>query len=758
MPAVAPPNRLAKKRSSTPAIVGLSIAIFLLFAVIFAQATFKLSFLQPDTSEETLIFAALSAFIFLLFVALTFVLLRTLLRLYVERRSGVMGSRLRSRMVMGALLLSLGPVIFLFLFSYGLINRSIEKWFSRPVEEVQYQTGVVASLLSDYAGDNARVEAERIAASAEAQKSFETGNFTLVLDEFRRSEVSLQKGFAFALDDGIAGASFRAPQPWPLLRDHLPLNQPAGSKPSPFEIFGKTYVLGRAAVGSRGQILVAMPLPQNYSAVLRDIEQSQQQYEELRKQRRRLRRTYLGYLLLLTVGVLFASTWLALYLSKMVTRPLLALAEATQEISRGRLDYRVDVQADSEIGQLVDSFNRMAADLEASRTNIEASRADLADVNVQVEQRNRHIETILESIPTGVLSLDAAHRVVHMNGAVLRLLRLDTSNGGAEHTLGELFPEEFKADLEHLLRKSDRMGMTASQMEIVTPRVSLSVAVTVASLDAPAQSQPADREPMGYVVVIEDITDLLRAQKQTAWSEVARRVAHEIKNPLTPIALSAERIRRHLERGATPDEPSLKIIRNCAETIGSSVQTVRMLVDEFSTLARFPTSRPVASDINQIVNSALSMFDGRLSGIRLQKLLATDLPLVQADPEAIKRAIANLVDNAAEALQQAMVKQVVISTALAAPRDMVEITVADTGHGVTPAVKEKLFLPYFSTKKRGTGLGLAIVSRIIEDHGGTIRVEENSPIGTRFIVELPVASSGEADATPVQHAYRPDRG
>lgn len=757
MPSAAPPIRPEKKRSRTPAIVALSIAIFLLFGVIFAQATFKLSFLQPDTSEETLIFAALSAFIFLLFVALTFVLLRTLVRLYVERRSGVMGSRLRSRMVLGALLLSLGPVIFLFLFSYGLINRSIEKWFSRPVEDVQYRTGIVASLLSDYAADNARVEAERIASSPDAKKSFSTGNFTWVLEEFRSSEVSLQGGFAIAVEDGRAEASYHAPQAWPLLRDHLPLNGPADVKGRSFEVLGKTYVLGQAKAGPSGQILVAMPLPANYSAALRDIEQAQQQYEELRKQRRRLRRTYLGYLLLLTVGVLFASTWLALYLSKMVTRPLLALAEATQEISRGRLDTRVDVQAGSEIGQLVNSFNRMAADLEASRASIEASRADLADINVQLEQRNRHIETILESIPTGVLSLDASRHVVHMNSAVQRLLHLDPQTSPRLQKMGDLFPEDVTADLEHLLRKADRMGMTGSQLEIGTARVNLNVAVTVASLDSPARANDPAAQPMGYVVVLEDITDLLRAQKQTAWSEVARRVAHEIKNPLTPIALSAERIRRHLERGTPPDEASLKIIRNCADTIGSSVQTVRMLVDEFSTLARFPTSRPVASDINQIVDSALLMFDGRLSGIRVNKRLSAHLPAVQADPDAIKRAIANLVDNAAEALQQALVKEISITTSLAAPRDMVEITVSDTGHGVTPAVKEKLFLPYFSTKKRGTGLGLAIVSRIIEDHHGSIRVEENAPIGTRFIVELPVASAVN-EAAPVQNAHHPDRG
>ncbi|HZM10504.1 MAG TPA: ATP-binding protein [Candidatus Limnocylindrales bacterium] len=757
MSPVTPPNRPDHKRSRTPAIVGLSIAVFLLFAIIFSQATFNLTFLQPDTSEETLIFAALSALIFLLFVALTFVLLRILLRLYAERKTGVMGSKLRSRMVMGALLLSLGPVIFLFLFSYGLINRSIEKWFSRPVEDVQYRTGVVAALLTDYAADNARVEAERIASSPAAKKSFETDNFTLVMEEFRRSEVSLQGGFAFAVANDRAEASFHAPQPWPLLHDRLPMKESAENKPKSFDILGKTYVLGRAVVGPGAQILVAMPLPANYSLALRDIEQAQQQYQELRKQRRRLRRTYLGYILMLTVGTLFASTWLALYLSKMVTRPLVALAEATQEISRGHLDYRVDVQVGSEIGQLVNSFNQMAADLEASRASIEASRADLADVNVQIEQRNRHIETILESIPTGVLSLDASRHVVHMNGAVERLLHLDPSPAQAARTLEELLPDDVTEDLEHLMRKADRMGTTTSQMEIVTSRVNLNVAVTVASLDSPARVQEPLAQRMGYVVVLEDMTDLLRAQKQTAWSEVARRVAHEIKNPLTPIALSAERIRRHLERGAPPDAASLKIIRNCVDTIGSSVQTVRTLVDEFATLARFPASRPMPSDINSIVESALLMFDGRLSGIRVQKILASGLPPVHADPDAIKRAIANLVDNAAEAMQGSMVKEIVISTALAEERDSVEIVLSDTGHGVTPALKEKLFLPYFSTKKRGTGLGLAIVSRIVEDHHGSIRVEENTPIGTRFIVELPVASAMAVEPSE-QHAHHSDRG
>ena len=551
-----PPIRPKQKPNRTPAIVALSICIFFLFAIIFAQATFNLTFLQPDTSEETIIFAAVSALIFLLFVALTFVLLRTLLRLYAERKTGALGSKFRSQMVLGALLLSLGPVIFLFLFSYGLMNRSIEKWFSRPVEDVQYRTNVIVSLLTQYAATNADAEAQRIAATPDAQKSFHTGNFSYMMDEFRRSELTLQGGFAFAIVDGRAEASFHAPEAWPLLQQQAAAEGGIGAgkgvrHPGPDVRPGPRARRQRRDPGGHAAARKLL-------AVLRDLERSQQQYEDLRVQRRRLKRTYMGFLLLLTVAVLFVSTWLALYLSKMVTRPLVALAEATHEISRGRLDYRVDVQAGSEIGKLVESFNRMAADLEASRANIETSGRELADMNVQLEQRTRHSETILESVPSGVLSLDASRRVLHSNRAARRLLRLDEDPPRRAETLHDLFPADVVSDLEHLLRKADRMGSTTSQMEIVTPRANLNVAITAASLDSTGQSPSASRQRMGYIVVFEDITDLLRAQKQTAWREVARRIAHEIKNPLTPIALSAERIRRHLERGTPPDAASLE--------------------------------------------------------------------------------------------------------------------------------------------------------------------------------------------------------
>src|SRR6202140_4692295 len=744
------PTRLPNTSKRKQYIILLAIAVFFLLAILVSQTAFDLTLLRPGNNQQIVVFYALSLLISLLFVALTFVLARNLLKLFAERRLGVLGSKFRTRMVVGALLLSFVPVMVMYWFAYGLMNRSIDKWFSTPVEEVRADTHAMATLLGEYAAQNARAEAMAIAASPDTQRSFSGHGFSAAASEFQNHEITLQGGFAIALLDGNPEASFNAPAPWPLLKPRLPLADLTAARPTPFTWNQTEYTLGSAAVGSNGLILVAIPLPKEFSQTVTQVESSQQRYFELARERRLVRRTYMGLLLLLTMMVLFVTSWLALFLSKLVTRPLAALAEATQEISRGRLDYRIDVSAADEIGDLVRSFNQMAEELETSRRQIEASSRNASAANAELDQRRRQTETILESIPTGVLSLDANRRVTHANQALLRMFQPENGHhGGARMlrgaTMADVFPSEVLEDFEPLLRRADRMGMTTSQMEMQLPRSSLNVAVTVATLRH-------QEEGSGYVVVFEDLSDLLKAQKQTAWREVARRVAHEIKNPLTPIALSAERIQRHLDR-ATPNDPaSAAVVRSCAETIAGAVETVRRLVDEFSTMARFPVAKPQPADINDVIENALSMFNGRLEGIDVHKSLASDLPKVMADSEAIKRAVANLVDNAAEASQDSVVREIEISTALVATRDAVEITVADTGHGVTRELKEKLFLPYFSTKKRGTGLGLAIVSRIVADHHGSIRVEENRPVGTRFIVELPVVPEPTPAAATAQHA------
>ena len=724
-------------------VITLAVASFLLLAILVSQASFNLKFISPDSNQQLLFFAGLSALIFLLFVALSVVLGRNLLKLYAERRLGVVGSKFRTRLVVVNLLLTFLPVIALFWFSYGLMNRSIDKWFSQPVEEVRADTAAMASLISEYAGQNVTTEAQSIAQSEEVTKSFADRSFAPALDEFREHDSTLQGGFVIALADGNAEASHSMPAPWSAIKDHFPLQQALRGEHPHFRWQQTDYIVGAAPVG-RGAIIVAMPLPAKFAETEKQIQESQQRYIELAKQRKLVRRTYIGFLSLLTVLVLFASTWLALFLSKLVNRPVAALAAGTEAISKGQLDYRVDIRATDELAELVQSFNSMAEQLESSRGMIDASSRELGAANEALERRRRYIETILESIPTGVISIDAGRRVTLVNAAFQRMFSPDrqeyTKPGALTNSpLSEVLPGDLVADLEPLLRRADRMGMTAANLELTLPHAKFNVAVTVSAL------QHGD-ERLGYVLVFEDLSDLLRAQKQAAWREVARRVAHEIKNPLTPIALSAERIQRHLAKGTAPDEASRSVIRACAETISNAVETVRALVDEFSVLARFPASHPQPASLNNLVDSALTMFNGRLEGIRVHTDLSSDLPSVMADPEAIKRAIANLVDNAAEAMQDAVLREITISTALVATRDVVELAVSDTGHGVSREMKERLFLPYFSTKQRGTGLGLAIVNRIVEDHHGSIRVEENKPVGSRFVVELPVAT--EAVGTP----------
>jgi two-component system, NtrC family, nitrogen regulation sensor histidine kinase NtrY len=740
----------SRKRSSRKKIIViLAVLGLLLFGVLLSLSSFNLTFINPKTNQQAVSLVALALLVSLLFGTLIFVLGRNLIKLFAERRLGVLGSKFRTRLVVGSLLLSFLPVIVMFWFAYGLMNRPIERWFSTPVEEVQHDTKLMASLLSRYAAENARVEAASIASSPEAQHAFEGHSFSGVLNEFRLHQSTLQGGFVIAIDEGNAEASLGAPAVWLLLKPGIPQLPLSPGQPQYITWNGIEYILGSAPVGDHGEILVAMPLPENFAETRKQLEASQQRYLELRNQRRQVRLTYMAILWLLTGMVLFASMWLALFLSRLVTRPVAALAEATQEISRGNLNYRVEVQASDELGDLVHSFNLMAEELQTSRRQIEASSHELSAANSELEQRRQHIETILESIPTGVLSLDAGLHVGHVNQALLRMLRPSeeptrTATILTGASLRDLFPLEVLQELEPLLRRADRMGTTTTQMELTIQRAPLNVAVTVATL------QHKDQR-IGYVLVFEDLSDLLRAQKQVAWREVARRVAHEIKNPLTPIALSADRILRHLGRGAPVETGSVEVVRGCAEVISSSVETVRTLVNEFSTLASFPTSQPRPSDLNAIIESALSLFNGRLDGIRVRTLLATDLPKVMADADAIKRAMANLVDNAAEALQDSSLKEIEIATALVASQDVVEVSVADSGNGVTQELKEKLFLPYFSTKKRGTGLGLAIVSRIVEDHHGSIRVEENKPVGARFVVELPVATNSAALPAQTQH-------
>ena len=738
------------------AVVALGGGMFLLLLVLAALNAFNLPFLRPHGTGQIFLFTALSVIAFLLLLTLLVLLFRNIVKLLADQRSRVLGSRIRSRMLVGALLLSFAPAVFMFLFSFGLLNRSMERWFSQPASQLREDSTRVSLELSQYAAANARAEAESLAGSPSLLHAVQTGNTEALLREIGTHRITLEGGFAVVFRNGAAIGQYQLPQDtgraiirsWmdeaeaDVAQGHETLTatvlRAAQRSDVPMLVSGKDeYVLGEASTGDGGIVVAGLPLPPGLSATVQDIRSGARDYQTLYRDRRRIRTTYLLLLFLLTTLVFFASSWLALFLSKQVTRPVEALADAMDAVAAGHYAHRVKVEATEELGELVRSFNRMAEDLEESRALAETSTTQLSAANRALEERRSELETVLETIPSGVVTLDPQMCVLQANRASRNLLSPRNHHDLSGMPLESILPRDIADELIVLLRRSKRMGLAATEIELPGPRGALNVTATIARLEL-----GKDRE--GCILVLEDVTDFLHAQRQVAWKEVAQRVAHEIKNPLTPIALSAERIRRHVDR-PTPDSDS--VIRKCSDVILGSVQTMRRLVDQFASLAQFPTSRPKVYDLNSIVESALALFAGRLQHIRIVQRLGTGIPPVLADPEALKRALANLIDNAAEAMQSSLLRELTIETALIEGHTTAEIVVSDTGHGLNDEMRERLFLPYFSTKQRGTGLGLAIASKIIQEHSGAIRAEQNSPTGARFIIELPLADAKSVHET-----------
>jgi PAS domain S-box-containing protein len=425
-----------------------------------------------------------------------------------------------------------------------------------------------------------------------------------------------------------------------------------------------------------------------------------------------------------------------MFLSKQITRPVEALADAMDEIAAGKYEHRVGLVSSGEMAELIRSFNHMAEDLDASRKLAETSSAQLTAANQAIEERRRELEIILETIPSGVVTLDASGSVLQSNRAFSVLVGQGENAGLRGHKLDSFLPPECIDEFSGVIRRGHRMGAASTEIEFHLRGRNMHLAVTSARLEL-------GRGRAGTVLVVEDTSELLRAQRQLAWKEVAQRVAHEIKNPLTPIALSAERIGRHLDRNQA-DSPS--VIRKCSEVILSCVGTLRTLVDQFSALAQFPAPQPRPCDMNQIAEEALALFAGRLGNITVKRDLEPGLPLVVADHEAIRRAFANLIDNAAEAMQGSLLRILGLRTSLSEDASAIDVEVSDTGHGLTDEIRERLFLPFYSTKHRGTGLGLSIAAKIVQEAGGSIRAESNAPKGARFLVRLPLMETVQSPA------------
>ena len=776
-------------------VIALGVGSLVFFLGFAALNAFNWKFLNPATLQQIVAFTALSAVALVLFLVVMLMLGRNLLKLYADERSHVMGSRLRTRLLVGATLVSLVPLFFMFVFSYGLMNRAVDRWFTQPVTRMRDDSNRIALELSQYSSANARAEAESIAAALPSLGAARDGQAlaagAAVQRVLRQHQVTLQGGFVVVYRATQAVAAINMPRtagpaasvkpglppaPVPLAEDDggeetqpvaaefLDPANPAdaavlaaahrGDNPV-FTFHGEDFALGSATLtragGEVANVVVGQPLPHGMSETMDRLRQETDDYYALSRQRRTIRTTYVLLLVMMTSLALFVSSWLALFLSKQITKPVEALADAMALIAGGNYGHRVGAAATGELGDLVRSFNHMAEDLEGSRAQVEASTALVSSANAALEARRGELETMLETIPNGVATIDAGRRIVLANRALSEMLDPGGDTPFIGQAMQQVLPAELMEGLERLLQRSLRMGTASAEMEMERAGGTVHLLATVATLEGSGAATGLAggvREHLGYVLVLEDATELLRAQKQSAWKEVARRVAHEIKNPLTPISLSAEQIGRHVQRldslltGAELMSPSIAVIRRCSEVISGSVESMRGLVDQFAALAQFPTAQPRPADLNEIAERSLAMFAGRTQGIKLVRRFADDLPPVLADAEAMKRALGNLIDNAVEAMSGSLLREIRVTTCALAS-GMVELTVSDTGMGLTDEMRERLFLPYFSTKQRGTGLGLAIAAKIIQEHGGSIRAEKNEPAGARFIVELKPAGTAD---------------
>jgi two-component system nitrogen regulation sensor histidine kinase NtrY len=720
--------------------LGIGAALLaLLLAAVFTFGSLDVPF-EPKNWREAMALYAVSSFITAALLVFLLILTRTVLRLWAERGKEQLGARFKTKMVVGAMALSLLPVLFMFFVSYSLLNRTLGRWFPRPLEIASEQT---QSLLNDLGRTSTLPRLRTLGRQAQASLSAPTSEF-------------LQRAFALGLD-----------AIWLLDKDGKPLRggvvcddqpedrtgaicQRAGvfgnllrTLPSGVEVWqaqGKNYLVARMPATEPGKstesIAAGYRTNPDFLNRFTLIQTKLAEYETEKQNLRALKRQMLLILAFFTILLLFSVMWLALFLAKQVTVPIQALAEGTREVSAGNFDYQVPEQAQDELGVLVRSFNAMTTQLRDNRSQIDQFTRNLQQAVQELERRRQLMETVLENIPTGVVSLDAQGAILRGNAAVERMFGRTPRE---THTLEDLLGTEAARTVQHLMRRSLRMGVVSREIETVVAGRVLHAAVTVSSLGP-------RRANTGFVLVLDDLTEMLRAQKSAAWQEVARRIAHEIKNPLTPIQLSSQRLARFLDRrepsdpDAPPRDPELtRLVQECSRLIEREVSTLAALVNEFSQFVRFPAAKLAPTSANTIVHEAVEVFSGRLDGITLKTSLAENLPSVRADSGLLRSVVVNLIDNAAEALETCALREITVITRAHDEAETVEICVQDTGHGISPEDKDKLFLPQFSTKDRGTGLGLAIAARIIAEHGGSIHVEDNFPVGSRFVVELPVS-------------------
>jgi two-component system nitrogen regulation sensor histidine kinase NtrY len=720
------------RRKRERIIIVITVAVILILSFL-EYHLFRAESVLP-ASSNVLIFGLININVILI-ILLIFLIVRNVVKLIFERRHGVIGSKLRTRLVAAFVGLSLIPTVALFIVSINFLSYSIDTWFSMKIGDALNQAVEVAQLYyrqtADHAKFNARQISEDITRNRLYQKDRDLYLRTLIEQRqktFRSDflEVYLDNPKQKFLVKDEDKPDPDAPPLSPKTREEIFLGKEVSMVN---QVGNRDLVSGAAPIYSFsspqeviGAVVVSFYLTKALVDKISVISRTSEQYGQLDLLKNPLKFSYIITLFLVTLLIIFSATWFGLFLAKGITGPIQDLAEATHKIAQGNLDYQIDVVASDEIGVLVDSFNQMTRDLKKSNQRLEQA-------NIDLEQRRKYMETVLRNVSAGVISIDQEGVIVTINRAAEKMLNIRTEKVLAKR-YADLLDAEYLALVDQILgelRQSDE-GFIDKQIELTIKGSALTflMATTLISDD--------EGTDLGMVVVFEDLTQLQKAERAAAWREVARRMAHEIKNPLTPVQLSAQRLQKKFGDRLGEDSD---VFRECTSTIINQVEVLKNLVNEFSHYARMPVTKPSLNDLNDVIAEAVILYQDAHKEIAFGFQKGEDIPKMNLDPAQIKRVMINLLENAVAAVNKTD-GRIEVRTAYDGNRHRALVEVSDNGAGIPPAYKGKMFEPYFSTKRSGSGLGLAIVSSIIADHHGQLNVYDNRPHGTVVAFELPV--------------------
>jgi two-component system nitrogen regulation sensor histidine kinase NtrY len=727
-----------RKRKRERVIIVITIVVIVILTLL-ENHLFQGEAIVP-ISNNILVFGLININIILI-LFLIFLIVRNVVKLIFERRHGILGSKLRTKLVAAFVSLSLIPTAILFLVAINFLSYSIENWFNMTIGDSLNKTVEIAQVYYQQTSDHAKFYARQISSDItknrlydrkraeylktlidQRQKTYKIGLLEiyfnnqkdkLIVKDQKHPDILPGPLSPKMLEDVFSGQEISAVHPL-VAGDLISGIAPIYSYFSPNEVIGVA--------------VVSYYIPKDMVDKIGVISKTSEQYKQLFLLKNPIKFSYIITLFIVTLLIVFSATWFGLFLAKGITVPIQDLAEATNKIARGELEHQIDIVADDEIGVLVNSFNKMTKDLKRSKENLEHA-------NIDLERRRKYMETVLGNVSAGVVSLDKNDVISIINKAAENMLDIKTEKVLNKRYQNVLNPEHmFLVDELLIELKKSGKNFIEKQIELTLKDRMLTVLMTTTLI------YDDDGNYMGMVVVFEDLTQIQKAERAAAWREVARRMAHEIKNPLTPVQLSAQRLQKKYGDKLGDDG---EIFHECTQTIISQVEVLKNLVNAFSRYAKMPVTNPIPHDLNLVVNDSVVLFQDAHKDICFDFQQGADIPKINLDAEQIKRVMVNLLDNAVAAMDKKN-GYIVIRTSHDKIYKKARVEVADNGCGVPYGYKSKMFEPYFSTKSAGTGLGLAIVSSIISDHHGHVSVRDNVPKGMIVAFELPVPESADS--------------